>query len=153
MKLFLCLFNFVENTLTGLCFSKAFFIFKSTIHRCVLTSPFFPPYLFYPAVFGKNICFFLLFSPPVKLPLSGMPFFRLTIFSIQTQTARKRGFKCGDEVALIAKVGSQPTHVGFGTLVTQACSDSVCRLLHGITVTSNTSINEFVISIGCNHCE
>lgn len=77
-----------------------------------------------------------------------MPTFHLNFFSIPARTAEEHGFKGDDEVALFAKVGSRPTHFGLETLAAQPSSDSVCRLLYGTALSSNTSFDEVLIRVG-----
>lgn len=75
-----------------------------------------------------------------------MPFSSLTVSPIETPTKEEHSFKGGDEVALLAKIGSHPIYFGFGTIDTQTNSDSVHRLLHDTAVTSKTSVDEVVYS-------
>lgn len=124
------------------------FFFQKTIHCCIETSLFSPFVSLLSAISGEVLYLSLLLSITVYFLSSSMCFLHLNISSTQTQTAKERGSKDGNEIALFVEVRSQPTHVVLRTVASQLSSDYVHRLLYGTALASNSSVDEVDIRAG-----
>lgn len=146
-KLFLFPFQIVRNTEKKLFVSRLFFI-VSTIHCCGLPAVLLLFHIhFYVQFLGKFASPFFhslyplsLFSQKYALSTSSSPIFN--------PKSEDPAFEDSDNVAHFAVVRAQPTNSGFRPLVIQPSSDSVRRLLHGLTLTSITYVHKMVIHIG-----
>lgn len=149
----LFLFPFARNTWTRICFVKAFSRHK---HHSLLPIDIlilFISYSFFVFVFSTIAFFYFLAALLFYFSLSSDSSFYLKNSFISTHTAKQRGIKSGDNVALFARVWYQVAHVGFETLATKPSFDFVHLPLFGTPQTFNISVDEVVTRNGLVNSE